>query len=267
MAMLTPGIGSISVSRDYALDRAVGETLSRAVGLPRELGGISLDEIGATGFGLAAALEVAQDSGDFQIAGFRVAVQGFGAVGRHATRFLAERGAVLVATVDSAGTILDPNGLDVQALIQWKAAGNSVASFPGGRGLERDGVIDVARDIWIPAARPDVLDADNVGRLHAWVVAEGANIPVTPEAEAILARRGVLVLPDFIVNAGGVICGAVEYAGGSQAMALDVIAGKIRYNLHEVLERARHEAITPRQAALAMAGARVRRAMTFRRTS
>ncbi len=90
--------------------------IGRAVGLPREVGGIPLDELGATGFGLAHAAEVAAPYCDFPLAGARVAVQGFGAVGLHAARFLAERGTVLVAASDSRGAIFDPKGLDVEAL-------------------------------------------------------------------------------------------------------------------------------------------------------
>jgi glutamate dehydrogenase (NAD(P)+) len=91
-------------------------------------------------------------------------------------------------------------------------------------------VIDIPCEIWIPAARPDVIHAGNVARLQAKLVAEGANIPCTAEAEEALAARGILVLPDFIVNAGGVICAAVEYRGGTQTTALALIDEKIRTN-------------------------------------
>jgi hypothetical protein len=89
-----------------------------------------------------------------------------------------------------------------------------------------DAVIDIPCDIWIPPARPDVIHADNVARLQTRLVAEGANIPCSIEAEQALAARGVLVLPDFIANAGGVICAAIEYRGGTEAAALAFIAEK-----------------------------------------
>ena len=123
-------------------------------------------------------------------------VQGFGSVGKHAARFLAEKGAVLVAASDFHGTIADENGLDVAALIALKAAGRSLDEHPRGRKLEPDAIIDVPCDIWIPAARPDVIHAGNVARLqHARLVAQGANIPCTAEAEEALAARGVLGHP------------------------------------------------------------------------
>jgi glutamate dehydrogenase (NAD(P)+) len=145
--------------------------------------------------------------------GARVVIQGFGSVGKHAARFLVEKGAVLVGASDTRGTIVDENGLDLPALIALKDEGRALDDYPCGRKLGVDAVIDVPCEIWIPAARPDVIHAGNVTRLQTQLVAEGANIPCTAEAEQALAARGVLVLPDFIANAGGVICAAVEYRG------------------------------------------------------
>ena len=245
----------------------VRDECGRAVGLPREIGGIPLDEIGATGFGLSVAVEVARSFGELDLQGARVAIQGFGSVGKHAARFLADRGAVLVAAADSKGTLHDPKGIDVARLIEVKAGGGSVLDYGKGDALDRDAVIDVDCEIWIPAARPDVLRIDNVGRLKAKLVAEGANIPVTPDAEAELHKRGVLVIPDFIANAGGVICGAIEYAGGSQAAALQTIEEKIRQNTTAVLTAAAKRQVPPRVAAIDLAVQRVRQAMTYRRWS
>jgi glutamate dehydrogenase/leucine dehydrogenase len=242
------------------------EEAGRAAGLPRVLGGIPLDEIGATGYGLAVALEAAEPLGGVALKGARVAVQGFGAVGQHAARFLAEKGAVLVAAADSSATVSDPAGLDVAALIAHKKSA-PLSRFAAGVKLPRDAVIDVACEIWIPAARPDVLTKDNVPRLQARVVAQGANIPATAEAEEMLHRRGVLVLPDFIANAGGVICAAEEYRGGAEASAFAAIAEKVALNTREVLEAARASGASPREAAIALARQRVERASSYRRWS
>ena len=244
----------------------VHDTIGRAVGLPREIGGIPLDEIGATGFGLAVALEAAEPFGALPIAGARVALQGFGAVGMHAARHLAERGSRIVAVSDSAGSLHRPEGLDVPALIDWKRQGRSVADFPGGEARPRDAIIEVECDIWIPAARPDVIHEGNVERLRARVVVEGANIPLTEGAEQRLAERGVLVLPDFIVNAGGVICAAVEYRGGREGEALEAIDEKIRANVAAVLRRSEQDGMRPRDAAVVLARERVLAAMRYRRT-
>ena len=272
MRAFARAIGSIT---DYIVGPDMGtdercmawakDEIGRAVGLPREIGGIPLDEIGATGFGVAVAGEVAQEFAGISLDGARIAVQGFGAVGQHAARFLSERGAVLVGASDSRGTISDSDGLDIDALQTIKQSGGSVVDHGTGVDADRDAIIDVACDVWIPAARPDVIRADNVDRLDTKLILQGANIPVTADAEAALHARGVLSVPDFIANAGGVICAAVEYAGGTETAALATIEEKIRRNSQEVLTAARDKSMLPREAALVTARARVDRAMSFRR--
>lgn len=244
----------------------VHDEIDRVVGLPRVVGGIPLDEIGATGFGLAVAAEVVAPEVGLALEGGRVAVQGFGAVGQHAARFLAERGVLLVAASDSQGAVNNPHGLDVGALMAHKQGGCPVSTFPGGQSLHRDALIGVACDIWIPAARPDVLTADNVSQLKAKLVLQGANIPATPAAEQWMHEQGIVSVPDFIANAGGVICAAVEYHGGTQHQAMATIEEKIRANTAEMLARMQKGHLLPREAAVAMARSRVEEAMRYRRS-
>ncbi len=243
----------------------VQDEIGRAVGLPRVLGGIPLDEIGATGFGLVAAIEAALPRSGLALRGARVAIQGFGAVGRHAARILAAKGAVLVAAADSGATLADPAGLDVAALLRHKLAGGTLADVPGGKTGAPEAILDVPCDIWIPAARPDVLRADTVGRLRTKLVAQGANIPATEEAEAMLHEQGVLVLPDIVANAGGVICAAVEHRGGTEAAAFAAIAEKIGRTTALMLEQAARDRVPPRAAALALARQRITEAAAYRR--
>jgi glutamate dehydrogenase/leucine dehydrogenase len=243
----------------------IKDEIGRAVGLPPEIGGIPLDEIGATGLGVAVAVEVAARHCKLALQGARVAIQGYGAVGRHAARFLAAKGAVLVAAADSQATVADPNGLDLERLDTVKAAGKGLDAYPAAKKLDRDAVIGVDCDIWIPAARPDVIRADNVDRLKARLIVQGANIPVTPEAERCLHQKGVLNVPDFIANAGGVICAATEYHGGTKAAAFAAIEEKIRSNTEAVLAEAEKTGVLPRTAAEALAERRVRAAMSLRR--
>ena len=129
-----------------------------------------------------------------------------------------------------------------------------------------DDLVAVECDVWIPAARPDVLRADNVTRMNTKVIAEGANIPTTIEAESILAQRGVVIIPDFVANAGGVICAAVEYHRGSEVQAMTTIEEKIRSNVSAVFDRVAGSGELPRQAASDIANERVRKAMSYRRT-
>ena len=243
----------------------VRDEISRVVALPREIGGIPLDEIGATGWGLSHAVDIALHYCDFELEGARIVVQGFGAVGKHVAQFLTAKGARLVAVADSRGATHNPEGLDVNALLELKAAGKSVADYADGTRLESDAVIDVECDIWIPAARPDVVNEDNVHRMKTRLVVEGANIPFTQAAEEYLHERGVLCIPDFIANAGGVICAAMEYHGATQAAAMQTIEEKLRRNTEQVMESAKSKLILPRQAAIEIAEQRVRKAMGFRR--
>lgn len=242
----------------------VKDEIGRACGLPAELGGIPLDEVGATGWGLLHCAEAAAPAAGIALEGARVAVQGFGAVGRHAARFLASRGARLVAASDTSATLVDPAGLDIERLAALKQSRRALRDAEGARKLAVDAIIDVECDIWIPAARPDVVREDNCGRLKTRLVLQGANIPFTAEAERALAARGVLVMPDFIANAGGVICAAMEYHGATQAAAFAAIAEKIRANSAAVLAEVRQGAL-PRDAALKLAETRVRKAMSLRR--
>jgi glutamate dehydrogenase (NAD(P)+) len=240
------------------------DSCGRATGLPTVLGGIPLDELGATGYGLAVAAEVAAERGIVTLAGARVVVQGFGSVGQSVARLLADRGAVLVAVSDSRGAVADEGGMDVAALVAHKRSGRSVADFEGGSSVAPETLVGMVCEIWVPAARPDVFDADNVDQVKAALVLEGANIPATPEAELFLHAAGIVVVPDFIGNAGGVICAAVEYAGGTAAQAFAAIDDRVRRNVRGVLEVSAQTGKSPRQVAERLARDRVTEAMSYR---
>ena len=243
----------------------VHDEIGRAVGLPAACGGIPLDEIGATGWGLCHAVEVMARHCKIELAGATLVIQGFGAVGRHAARFLAEHGVVLVGAADSQGTLHAPEGIDIDALIALKDAGRSVVDYAKGKKLGRDQVIDIPCDIWVPAARPDVIHQENAHRLKTRLVAQGANIPFTYDAEKFLHSQGIVCIPDFIANAGGVICAAMEYHGASQTAAFETIAEKIRANTEALAKRLVCKKTLPRDAALELARQRVTAAMATRR--
>ena len=242
----------------------VKDEIGRAVGLPPEIGGIPLDEIGATGFGLSISTEVASKFCHLDLHNARLVIQGFGSVGKHAASFLAAKGVILVGAADSQGTLFNPQGIDVTQLIELKNRGKSVIDYPEGIKLDRDAALDIECDIWIPAARPDVVRADNVARLRTKLVVQGANIPFTSQAEQICHERDILIVPDFIANAGGVICGAVEYRGGTKMMAFQAIEEKIRHNSSLVLDKAAQIGKLPRQVAVELAQQRIQKAMGYR---
>ena len=257
-----PDMGTNETCMAWILDET-----SRAVGLPRVLGGIPLDEIGATGHGLVVAIETAEAHSGVKIDGARIAIQGFGAVGLHAARILSQKGARIVAASDSAGSVSHPVGLNFDTLAIIKSKGQKL------RDLEQDGVttgspesiITADCDILIPAARPDVINADNARSIRARLVAEGANIPASLEAEQSLHKRGICVLPDFIANAGGVICASVEYHGGGEGQAMTAIGEKIAYNVSQVMEHSKGRNVAPRIAAEQIARERVEEAIILRR--
>ena len=245
----------------------IHDEIGRAVGLPRELGGIPLDEIGATAWGLRHCVEVAAEFADLELEGARVVIQGYGNVGRPAARFLAELGCIVVAAADSGGAIHSERGLDIDQLDAQKRDGRSVAEHPDGKRLSAEELIAVDCEIFVPAARPDVIHAGNVDQLCARLVVSGANIATTPEAEQRLHERGVINVPDFIANAGGVICAAMEYHGSTQAAVFDAIAERIGTNTRHVLESSVSRGEPPREAATTLSVGRIRKAMATRRWS
>lgn len=243
----------------------IHDEIGRAVGLPAEIGGIPLNEIGATGFGVAIAAEVAAPFAGLSLDGARVVVQGFGAVGEHASRFLAKRGARLVGVADIAGAISNPDGIDIEVLTELKRAGKSVSAYPNAAVIPGDALVSLPCDIWIPAARPDALRADNVDRLACKLVVQGANVPATKDAEARMFERGIISVPDFIANAGGVIAGAVEYGGGSEAIALAAIEEKVGRNTRLTLEGVLAARVPPAVAATKLATDRLHSMMKLKR--
>ena len=254
-----PDMGSNETAMAWIMD-----VTGRSCGLPEEIGGLPLDRLGATGFGLASCAAVAAPRAGFDLRGARVAIQGFGSVGKAVALFLQEKGAIVIAASDTGGTIHQPDGIDAHELAHVKKAGGSVTSFPRGRRLGSDDIFGLDCDILIPAATPDVINEENAGDIRARLVLQGANIAVTAGAEAVLARRGILSVPDFIANAGGVIMAAMEYAGKSAEEAFTAIDGRIAKNTTLILDKAAAEGILPRPAAMAIARERVLRAMEYR---
>lgn len=254
-----PDMGTDESSMAYIYDET-----ARAVGLPRELGGIPLDEMGATGFGVAECADVAKDYINLDLSGARVVIEGFGNVGKPAARFLSEKGAILVGASDTKGTIYNPKGLNVEELINVKEFTGSVTNYKNGEVLKTTDILMINTDILIPAARPDVISDANADVVDAKLIIEGANIPITQSAEKLLHDRGILVVPDFVANAGGVITASVEYHGGTDSVALDRIKTTIRRNTKELLDKVYNDKTYPRETAVGIAKQRVLRAMKYR---
>jgi glutamate dehydrogenase (NAD(P)+) len=189
----------------------VGETATGVVtGKPIDLGG-SLGRRDATGRGVFTVGQEAAARIGLELKGARIAVQGFGNVGSVAARLFAEAGARVVAVQDHAGTLYQPSGLDIPALIDHVRRNGSVLGFPAAEAIAQDSFWEVECEILIPAALEQQITEANAGRIQARLVIEGANGPTTPAADDILNERGVLVLPDVIANAGGVTVSYFEW--------------------------------------------------------
>ncbi len=179
-------------------------------GKPVDLGG-SLGRVEATGRGVfTVGIEAAKLTG-LNVQAARVAVQGFGNVGGTAGRLFAEAGAKVVAVQDHTGTIYNSNGLDVPALLEHVGNTGGVGGFAGAEVMDNAAFWSVDCDILIPAALESQITKDNADQIKAKLVIEGANGPTPPEADDILADKGVLVLPDVIANAGGVTVSYFEW--------------------------------------------------------
>jgi glutamate dehydrogenase/leucine dehydrogenase len=245
----------------------VKEEIGRVLGLPEEVGGLPLDKLGATGYGVAECAEIACNFVDLSLKGATVAIQGFGNVGRAAASFLAEKGAAIVAVSDSLGTLAQSSGLNVEQLIETKLEKGTVLESSQGTTLPGDAIFGTQCDIMVPAATPDVIHQGNLAQVGAKLILQGANIPVTLEAEKLMAEHGVLVVPDFIANAGGLIMAAMEYRQKSAQEAFVAIERKIKKNTEKILHKAKHEQLLPRDAAEKLALERVKAAMAMRNLS
>jgi glutamate dehydrogenase (NAD(P)+) len=254
-----PDMGSDEEAMAWIYDE-----IGRACGLPEEIGGLPLDKLGATGFGLAECAEVACPYAGTNLKGARVAIQGFGSVGRAAAKFFSEKGAILVAASDTRGTIYSKEGLDVNKLIATKMSKGAVKYCEEGTFMGIEELFSVDCDILIPAATPDVIHEDNACTIKAKLILQGANIPATMAAEGILMERGILSVPDFIANAGGVIMAAMEYEKRTEKEAFETISSKIKKNTYLMLEDAKREKIPPRIAAEKLAREKVLEAMRYR---
>ncbi|WP_300514267.1 Glu/Leu/Phe/Val dehydrogenase [Aliiroseovarius sp.] len=187
-------------------------------GKPVARGGIE-GRVEATGRGVQYALnaylthpDTAPIAGQKSVKGLTIVVQGFGNVGFHAAKFLAEDGALITGIVEHDCAIFDPAGLEVEAVAAWRVETGSIAEFPGAETVPSDlGLTHTAADVLIPAAKENAITAQNCEDMKYELIVEAANGPVTAEAEDCLTRRGIVVLPDLYVNAGGVVVSYFEW--------------------------------------------------------
>lgn len=268
-----PDIGTDEEVMAWMMDTfsvAAGHTVLGVVtGKPASLGG-SLGRPSATSRGVVHVSLAALRHLGLDPAACSAAVQGFGKVGRGAARFLAEAGVRVLAVSDQYGGVANDDGLDVPALEEHVDATGSVVGFAGGHAVDGADVLTADVDLLVPAAVEGVLHGGNADRVRARVVVEGANGPTTQEADAVLAARGVTVVPDILANAGGVVVSYFEWVQANQAYwwsqeeVEDRLAQRMTSAWSDVVAESAERGVTLRTAATCLAVRRVAEAHRLR---
>ena len=241
-------------------ENAARERLADAFAV--EVDGIGLDEL-VGGCGVAESVLAALDRARVPYAGTRVAVQGLGTMGGATARFLTRAGLTVVAVADVKGTIANPAGLDIEALLTARDAYGTVDRAvlrADDRELSGEAWLSVAAEVLVPAAVSYAVDTVNQREIGARWIVEAANMPVLPEAEELLAARGIVVLPDVVVNSGTNAWWWWTLFGDIGADAEEAFAytrRSMRALIDQVLARAEADGTTPRAAAHAIVGDRL----------
>ncbi|MFH1622899.1 MAG: Glu/Leu/Phe/Val dehydrogenase [Candidatus Aenigmatarchaeota archaeon] len=232
-------------------------------GKPADMGGIP-HELGSTGFGVYHSTLVALEHAGIPVKDATIAIEGFGNVSSFAAKYLAEAGAKIVAVSDSKGMVYNEDGLDFETLVKVKKETGAVKNYTPGEVLPNEKLFGLDADVVVPGAMPDVITERNWKDVKARIIVEAANIPIRPEIERKLAEKGVLIVPDFVANAGGVISSYVEYAGGTPEQMFREVESRVKKNTKLVLEKAKREGRHTRDAAMEIAMERVRDAISAR---
>ncbi len=229
-------------------------------GKPKDMGGLP-HELGSTGYGVYHSALIAAKFKKMIISEVSVAIEGFGNVGSYAAKFLSEAGAKIVAVSDSKGCVYNKEGIDFQKLLQVKKEMGSVINYKPADILPNEKIFELEVDILIPSALPDVINEKNLNEVKAKIIVEASNIPIRVDIEKILHDRGILIVPDFVANAGGVISSYAEYKGYDEQKMFRLVEKKVKRNTKLVLNLSKKEDMMPREAAERIAKERVKKAM------
>lgn len=213
--------------------------LGVVTGKPLSVGG-SLGRVEATARGALYCIQALSMKQGARMDEYSVAIQGFGNVGANLARLLHLEGAKVVAVSDSRGGAHNPNGIDVPAALAHKQEHGTLAGLANAEPVTNEELVELPCDILAPCALEQVVSEENADRVKAAVICEGANGPVTPSADAILEERGILVLPDVLANAGGVVVSYFEWVQGLQEYFWR--EEEVNAKLHDIVARAFEEA-------------------------
>lgn len=210
-------------------------------------------EFGSTGFGVAHSTLVATKLAGLDIKNATVAIHGFGNVGTFTAQYLGEMGVKIIAIADQKGVVFAKEGLDQKQLRALANQRKSIIEYKGGSLLGLEDFWNIPTDILIPASVTDVINESNKGKIRAKIIVEGANIPMKEQIEEELFHRGILIVPDFIANAGGVISSYAEYRGYNPKRMFDTVRQKIVQSTTRVLKESVKRSVSPRRVALEIA--------------
>jgi glutamate dehydrogenase (NAD(P)+) len=243
--------------------------LGVVTGKPLNVGG-SLGRLEATARGAMYCIREAIRKQELSFDGLRVAVQGFGNVGSYLAKFMHDQGAKVITVSDSTSGIYNPDGIDVELALAHKQETGALAGLRGTEPVSNDDLLLLECDVLAPCALEQVITSENADKVKARIICEGANGPVTPTADEILDERGILVLPDILANAGGVVVSYFEWVQGLQEFFWK--EDEVNARLNDIVTRAFNETWTTHQnrgtsmrmAAYGLAVQRVSEATTTR---
>ncbi len=268
-----PDVNTNSQTMAWIMDeysKFYGFSPAVVTGKPVELFG-SLGREEATGRGVMYVLEEHLKQSGRQLSDITVAIQGFGNVGSNAARLIAEQGGKIVSIADIGGAISNDKGLDIPELIAWVEKTGTVKGFGDANPIDGEAVLTCNVDVLIPAAMEEAITVDNADKIQAQIIVEAANAPITPEADEILRRRDIVVIPDILANAGGVTVSYFEWTQNIQQFRWEVtrindeLASVMRKSYGDVAAIARDGQLDLRTAAFVLAIRRVAQAAMSRR--
>ena len=234
-----------------------------ATGKPVEIGGVP-HELGTTGYGVAIAAEIAAKKLGLCISDLRATVQGFGVVGSATAKCLSQMGVKVISISDIYGMVFNEEGIDVEEAIRVTRKTGSVKNYRPAEEYPKEKIFEVETDIFVPAATTDAVNMVTAPLLKTKIIVEGANIAITGKAEDDLIGKGVLVIPDFVANSGGLIGSYTEYIRKTYKETFEIIKEKISRAMNQVLDGFPDNDLSPRERALSIAKERVLRAMQLR---
>ena len=267
-----PDLGTNSQTMAWMMDaygQLYGHSPAIVTGKPIELGG-SFGRDAAPGRGLVYCLEEWARLTGFSLEGAKVVIQGFGQVGSWAARLIGDLGCSVVGVGAINGAVYNPKGIDVLGLLDYSRREGSFDGFPGAEAVDGGEFLELPCDILVPAAIEEVITTGNADRIKSRVIAEAANHPTTPAADHLLTERGVVILPDILVNAGGVVVSYFEWAQNIQQFRWEEervdkeLESIMRQATRRVVETAQNDNLSLREAAFVIGVERVAKAIELR---